>query len=37
MQALKDGDTLMDVGELKEALIYYEQVMDKLPFKVMLL
>ncbi|ONI20700.1 hypothetical protein PRUPE_2G029800 [Prunus persica] len=32
-KALKDGDTLMDVGELKEALIYYEQVMDKLPFK----
>lgn len=37
MQALKDGDSLMNVGELKEALIYYQKVMDKLPFKVMLL
>ncbi|KAM7267355.1 hypothetical protein ACFE04_009521 [Oxalis oulophora] len=32
-KALKDGDTLMDSGNLKEALPYYENVMDKLPFK----
>ncbi|KAM1811898.1 hypothetical protein ACFX12_028481 [Malus domestica] len=32
-KALKDGDSLMNVGELKEALIYYQKVMDKLPFK----
>lgn len=37
MQTLKDGDSLMNVGKLKEALPYYEKVMDKLPFKVMLL
>lgn len=37
MQTLKDGDSLMNVGQLKEALPYYEKVMAKLPFKVMLL
>ncbi|KAI4372848.1 hypothetical protein MLD38_011032 [Melastoma candidum] len=31
--ALKDGDSLMDVGKLKEALSYYQQIMDKLPFQ----
>ncbi|PRQ37260.1 hypothetical protein RchiOBHm_Chr4g0400611 [Rosa chinensis] len=36
-KTLKDGDSLMNVGKLKEALPYYEKVMDKLPFKVMLL
>ncbi|KAK2976195.1 hypothetical protein RJ640_027486 [Escallonia rubra] len=28
-----DGDSLMDLGKLKEALPFYEKVMDKLPFK----
>ncbi|XP_004301499.1 PREDICTED: uncharacterized protein LOC101310425 isoform X1 [Fragaria vesca subsp. vesca] len=32
-KTLKDGDSLMNVGKLKEALPYYEKVMDKLPFK----
>ncbi|PRQ19836.1 hypothetical protein RchiOBHm_Chr7g0221681 [Rosa chinensis] len=32
-KTLKDGDSLMNVGKLKEALSYYEKVMDKLPFK----
>lgn len=32
-KALKDGDSLMDVGRLKEALPYYQTVMDKLPFQ----
>ncbi|KAM5548492.1 hypothetical protein ABKV19_000082 [Rosa sericea] len=36
-KTLKDGDSLMNVGKLKESLPYYEKVMDKLPFKVMLL
>ncbi|KAE8669392.1 receptor protein kinase CLAVATA1-like [Hibiscus syriacus] len=31
--ALKDGDSLMDSGKLKEALSYYERVMEKMPFK----
>ncbi|PRQ37262.1 putative PRONE domain-containing protein [Rosa chinensis] len=34
-KTLKDGDSLMNVGKLKEALPYYEKVMDKLPFKIM--
>ena len=34
MQALKDGDSLMNIGKLKEALPYYEKVMDKLVFQV---
>ncbi|KAK7814293.1 hypothetical protein CFP56_003351 [Quercus suber] len=29
-EALKDGDSLMNIGKLKEALPYYEKVMDKL-------
>ncbi|KAL2988952.1 hypothetical protein AAZX31_11G112100 [Glycine max] len=33
-EALKDGDLLMNVGKLKEALPYYEKVMDKLTFQV---
>ncbi|KAK7257975.1 hypothetical protein RIF29_32331 [Crotalaria pallida] len=32
-EALKDGDLLMNAGSLKEALPYYEKVMDKLTFK----
>ncbi|KAM4072720.1 hypothetical protein ACB094_11G160400 [Castanea mollissima] len=32
-EALKDGDSLMNIGKLKEALPYYEKVMDKLTFK----
>lgn len=32
-KTLKDGDSLMNVGQLKEALPYYEKVMAKLPFK----
>ncbi|KAK7312315.1 hypothetical protein VNO77_36089 [Canavalia gladiata] len=32
-EALKDGDSLMNVGKLKEALPYYEKVMDKLTFQ----
>ncbi|GMI87337.1 hypothetical protein like AT2G38780 [Hibiscus trionum] len=32
-EALKDGDSLMDSGKLKEALSYYERVMEKMPFK----
>ncbi|EPS62251.1 hypothetical protein M569_12540, partial [Genlisea aurea] len=32
-QALKDGDALMDAGKLKEALGFYQQVMEKLPFQ----
>ncbi|KAL2328992.1 hypothetical protein Fmac_022419 [Flemingia macrophylla] len=32
-EALKDGDLLMNVGKLKEALPYYEKVMDKLTFQ----
>ncbi|XP_059651949.1 uncharacterized protein LOC132299400 isoform X1 [Cornus florida] len=32
-KAMKDGDYLMDLGKLKEALPYYEEVMAKLPFK----
>ncbi|XP_022923269.1 uncharacterized protein LOC111431010 isoform X1 [Cucurbita moschata] len=31
--ALKEGDSLMNVGRLKEALPYYESVMDKLNFQ----
>ncbi|XP_028097937.1 uncharacterized protein LOC114297673 isoform X3 [Camellia sinensis] len=31
--ALKDGDFLMDLGKLKEALPFYEEVMDKLTFQ----
>ncbi|KAJ0037526.1 hypothetical protein Pint_23832 [Pistacia integerrima] len=32
-KALKDGDSLMDSGKLKEALPYYEKVMSKMTFK----
>ncbi|KAG8391151.1 hypothetical protein BUALT_Bualt01G0158000 [Buddleja alternifolia] len=32
-KALKDGDSLMDLGNLKEALPFYEQVMEKLAFQ----
>ncbi|XP_075473818.1 uncharacterized protein LOC142504856 [Primulina tabacum] len=32
-KALKDGDLLMDLGKLKEALPFYAQVMEKLPFE----
>lgn len=32
-KAMKDGDSLMDLGKLKEALPFYEKVMDKLPFQ----
>lgn len=34
LQALKDGDELMNLGKLKDALPYYEKVMDKLMFQV---
>lgn len=30
---LKDGDSLMGSGKLKEALPYYQKVMDKMPFQ----
>lgn len=32
-EALEDGDSLMDVGKLMEALPYYQLVMDKLAFQ----
>ncbi|PON74387.1 cytochrome C oxidase subunit [Parasponia andersonii] len=32
-EALKDGDSLMNTGQLNEALPYYEKVMEKLPFR----
>ncbi|KAL0429195.1 UNVERIFIED_CONTAM: hypothetical protein Sradi_0545500 [Sesamum radiatum] len=32
-KALKDGDSLMDLGELNEALPFYEKVMEKLAFQ----
>ncbi|CAJ1933582.1 unnamed protein product [Sphenostylis stenocarpa] len=32
-EALKDGDLLMNEGKLKEALSYYEKVMDKITFQ----
>ncbi|KAI3415015.1 uncharacterized protein J3R85_015593 [Psidium guajava] len=32
-KALKDGDSLMDVGKLKEALPFYEEIMNKIPFQ----
>ncbi|XP_062083042.1 uncharacterized protein LOC133789280 isoform X2 [Humulus lupulus] len=32
-EALNDGDSLMNTGQLKEALPYYEKIMEKLPFK----
>lgn len=34
LQILKDGDSLMGSGKLKEALPYYQKVMDKMPFQV---
>ena len=34
---MKDGDALMDSGKLKEALPYFEKVMNKLAFKVSVL
>jgi len=36
LKALKDGDSLMDGGKLKEALPFYEEIMNKLPFQVTL-
>ncbi|PHT59744.1 hypothetical protein CQW23_02107 [Capsicum baccatum] len=35
-KALKDGDSFMDLGKLKEALPFYEEVMNKLPFQTQL-
>ncbi|XP_021837155.2 uncharacterized protein [Spinacia oleracea] len=35
-KALEDGDSLMDVGRLKDALPYYQTVMDKLSFQTKL-
>ncbi|WCJ39020.1 hypothetical protein M5689_020042 [Euphorbia peplus] len=32
-KVLKEGDSFMDSGKLKQALPYYEKVMDKLPFQ----
>ncbi|OMO61336.1 hypothetical protein COLO4_33459 [Corchorus olitorius] len=32
-KAMKDGDSLMDSGKLKDALSYYEKVMEKMPYK----
>ncbi|KAL7158001.1 hypothetical protein ABFS83_02G113700 [Erythranthe nasuta] len=32
-KALNEGDALMDLGELKKALPFYEEVMEKLPFQ----
>ncbi|XP_018807824.1 uncharacterized protein LOC108981190 [Juglans regia] len=32
-EALKDGDSLMNLGKLKEALPYYKKVMEKLTFQ----
>ncbi|XP_024028055.1 uncharacterized protein LOC21391965 [Morus notabilis] len=32
-EALKEGDSLMNLGKLNEALPYYQKVMDKLPFQ----
>ncbi|XP_060217493.1 uncharacterized protein LOC132644864 isoform X1 [Lycium barbarum] len=32
-EALKDGDSLMDLGKLREALPFYEKIMNKLPFQ----
>ncbi|KAL0397617.1 UNVERIFIED_CONTAM: hypothetical protein Scaly_0210100 [Sesamum calycinum] len=32
-KALKDGDSLMNLGKLKEALPFYEEVMEKLAFR----
>ncbi|KAL0425687.1 UNVERIFIED_CONTAM: hypothetical protein Sradi_1103500 [Sesamum radiatum] len=33
LMALKDGDSLMNLGKLKEALPFYEEVMEKLAFQ----
>lgn len=35
-KALKDGDSFMDLGNLREALPFYEKVMNKLPFQTQL-
>ncbi|KAK4379776.1 hypothetical protein RND71_001638 [Anisodus tanguticus] len=35
-EALKDGDSFMDLGKLQEALPFYEKVMNKLPFQAAL-
>ncbi|KAF5742431.1 hypothetical protein HS088_TW09G00479 [Tripterygium wilfordii] len=32
-EALKEGDSLMDTGNLRDAMIWYKKVMDKLPFQ----
>lgn len=37
MQALEEGDSLMNDGKLKEALPYYETIMEKVNFQVGLL
>ncbi|OMP11338.1 hypothetical protein COLO4_03873 [Corchorus olitorius] len=34
-KAMKDGDSLMDSGKLKDALSYYEKVMEKVPYKLL--
>ncbi|KAF5729304.1 hypothetical protein HS088_TW21G01467 [Tripterygium wilfordii] len=34
-KALKEGDSLMDTGNLEDAILWYKKVMDKLPFQVM--
>ncbi|XLT58687.1 hypothetical protein HN873_051291 [Arachis hypogaea] len=33
VQALNEGDLLMNLGKLKEALPYYDKVIDNLPFQ----
>jgi hypothetical protein len=35
LQALREGDEMMNTGRLKQALPYYEKVMDAVDFKVL--
>ncbi|OMO76097.1 hypothetical protein COLO4_25675 [Corchorus olitorius] len=35
-KAMKDSDSLMDSGKFKDTLSYYEKVMEKVPYKVIL-
>lgn len=35
-KALREGDEMMNTGRLKQALPYYEKVMDAVDFKVLL-
>jgi hypothetical protein len=35
-KALREGDEMMNTGRLKQALYYYEKVMDAVDFKVLL-